>query len=174
MLEFFAFIGLMLLVVLIWEIHRFAEHIMGFRKGIYFRLCTIQAVLERLEDLLKPAEQMAVTLELYEVVGGTLVRVQMVKQSIEETKKYKVVARDKAGNEAAIDGAAEISMTSDLADIVMNEDGTFDVAPKGPIGSAKLQLVADALIGEGREEILGEEDFEFVAGKAVSLAVVPV
>lgn len=144
------------------------------RQAIRFQAHILKTLL-RIESLLKPAEQKAVVLEFYEVVGGKLVRVTEMVQSIEETKKYKVVARDKAGNEAKLDGAPQVSLTdAGLADIVHNEDGSFDVAPKGPIGSAKLQVVADALIGEGTEEIFGEADFEFVAGKAVAIEVVPV
>lgn len=174
MLEILMIVGLVLLFHLSIVLLRIERALWTLPKGLLWQLVEIQVVLRDIKSLLKPVEQKAVVLELYEVIDGELRRAKMVKQSIEEVKKYKVVARDKAGNEAALDGAAEISMTSDLADIIHNEDGSFDVAPKGPIGAAKLQLKADALIGEGVEEIFGEEDFEFVAGKAVSISVVPV
>ena len=137
------------------------------------QLKAIEKSLARIEALLQPEEK-AVTFEFYELINGQYVRVENMVQSIEETKKYKIMARDKAGNEAKLDGMPALTLTdAALADIVIAEDGSFDIAPKGPVGECKLQVVADADLGEGVEELFGEADFVFVAGKAVSIEIVP-
>lgn len=165
-------LGLIRIAATLSDIH---NDLVGIRKGLYYRLCSIEAVLREIKHLLKPAEGKAYSIEFYEVIGGELKRVTEMVQSIEETKKYKIVAKDKAGNEAKFDGAPKLSFdVEDKADIIFNEDGSFDVAPKGPIGDAKLQVVVDADLGEGVEEIFGEAAFTFVAGKAVAIEVVPV
>lgn len=183
MTEFLCLVTIAINLYLVWKIGKFhrmykshALHSVRFREMVKYNLWLIGKALDRIEALVYPADQKAVAFEFYEKIGEEWKRVNAMQvQSIEETKKYKVVPVDKAGNEAKMDGAPQISLTDgSLADVVFNEDGTFDVVPKGPIGAAKLQVVGDALIGEGTEEIFGEEDFQFVAGKAVAIKVVPV
>lgn len=100
-------------------------------------------------------------------VGGTMF------QKVTETKKFKIKATDRFGNDAKIDGAAQFSLTDEsLATVEVSEDGmSASVVPKGAIGSAKLQVKADADLGEGVKELLGELQLDFVAGDAEVIAI---
>lgn len=81
-----------------------------------------------------------------------------------------VIYRDSIGNPTAVDGPPSWSATPDGAlTITPSEDGmSATIVPVGPLAKGQIRVAADPLVGEGVEELLVLEDFEVVAGKAVS------
>lgn len=105
-------------------------------------------------------------------IGGSMF------QKVTEPKKFAIKVTDRFGNDAKVDGAPAWAATDEsLADIAVSEDGlSAVVTPKGPLGAFKLQVKADADLGEGVKELLGEVEIELAAGDAevLTIAEVPV
>jgi hypothetical protein len=82
---------------------------------------------------------------------------------------------DSQGNPALIDGTPEVvsSDESILTAILENDGVTVTIVPTGVLGSAQVQISADADLGAGVETISGVFDVEVVAGKAVSISLNP-
>jgi hypothetical protein len=72
--------------------------------------------------------------------------------------------QDKNGDAAKVDGAPAWALTdSSLGDLAVAEDGmSASFTPKA-IGALKIQVKADADLGEGVKEIIGELDVEISA-----------
>lgn len=99
-------------------------------------------------------------------IGGSMF------QKVTEAKKFAIKITDKFGNDAKIDGLPAWAADESLADLVVAEDGlSAVVTPKGPVGSFKLQVKADADLGEGVKELLGELAIDLVAGDAEVIAI---
>lgn len=106
--------------------------------------------------------------------GGQLKRIGgNMFQKVTEAKKFAVKITDRFGNDAKVDGVPAWASTNEsLVDIAVSADGlSAVVTPKGPLGALKLQVKADADLGEGVKELLGEADLELVAGDAEVLAL---
>lgn len=84
-----------------------------------------------------------------------------------------IEVKDKFGNLAKVDGAPTWAVTdSTLATVEVAEDGMSAVLkPSGSVGTLKVQVSADADLGEGVKSILGELDVELLAGEAVSVSI---
>lgn len=84
-----------------------------------------------------------------------------------------IAIADLKGNPAKVDGVPQWALSdSSLALLEVAEDGmSAMVVPVGPLGLVKVQVKADADLGEGVKELLGEMDVEMIAGEAVSLVV---
>lgn len=82
--------------------------------------------------------------------------------------KISISIKDKFSNPAKTDGAPAWSLTDEaLGTLAVEADGMSAILePKGPIGALKVQVKADADLGEGVKEILGELDVELLAGDA--------
>lgn len=80
---------------------------------------------------------------------------------------------DAKGNAAKVDGAPVWAVSDEaLATLDVAADGLSAVVkPVGPLGSFKLQVKADADLGEGVKEILGELDIEVIGGEAVAVNI---
>lgn len=77
-----------------------------------------------------------------------------------------------AGNAAPVESVTWASSNEAVLTVVAAEDGLSAVATAvGPLGTAQVTVVADALIGEGTVELTGVLDVEVVASQAVSLVV---
>lgn len=80
---------------------------------------------------------------------------------------------DAFGNVAKVENVVWSTSSSDILTVEPDADGLGAWAvTTGRAGTARLQVVADALIGEGVEELVGLLDVEVVASKAVSLGIV--
>jgi len=80
---------------------------------------------------------------------------------------------DGAGNPAPVDGSP-VWGSSDptVVDVVPAPDGLSAVATAvGPLGTAQVNVTADADLGSGIETITGLLDVNVVADKAVSVAI---
>jgi hypothetical protein len=80
---------------------------------------------------------------------------------------------DAKGNAAKVDGLPQWAVSDEsLATLEVAADGLSAVVkPVGPLGSFKLQVKADADLGEGVKEILGELDIEVIGGEAVAVNI---
>lgn len=87
---------------------------------------------------------------------------------ISDVKTASIVIKDKFGNPAAVDGAPAWAVSDPaLATLEVATDGmSAKIMPVGVIGSFKLQVSADADLGEGVKTILGEMDIDLLAGEA--------
>lgn len=95
--------------------------------------------------------------------------------NLKVSQKVKLVLeiKDKGGNPALVDGAPLWSLTDpSLGDVVPAEDGLSAVlTPKGGLGSCVVQVSADADLGEGKKDILGELPVDFLAGDAAVISI---
>ena len=85
-----------------------------------------------------------------------------------------ITARDRAGNAAPLDGAPVWS-TSDagLLTLAAAGDGlSAFVIPVGPIGSARVNVTADADLGDGVRELIGTIVIDVMSAEAVTIAIV--
>jgi hypothetical protein len=137
-------------------------------------LQALNATLKRIADGLNPVAERLLFFEIdangkqKRILGGKMFL------KVTETKKFMIKPVDARGNAALIDGAASWAVTDEnLADLIMGEDGLVEVVPKGPMGAFKLQVKADADMGEGVKEIFGELEIELVAGEAVAIEISP-
>jgi hypothetical protein len=80
---------------------------------------------------------------------------------------------DAKGNPANVDGAPTwTSSDASVVTVAAAEDGLSAVATAvGPLGTAQVNVQADADLGEGSEAIAGVLDVQIVGGKAVSLTI---
>ncbi len=84
-----------------------------------------------------------------------------------------VGAVDKAGNPALVQGVIWTSSDETIFTVEQNPEDPMKakIKPVGTLGSAQIQVSADADLGEGVETLSGFADIEIVGGKAVSLNV---
>ncbi len=84
-----------------------------------------------------------------------------------------IAIKDKFGNLAKVDGAPQWALTdAALGTLAVADDGMGAVfTPTGVVGLLKVQVTADADLGEGVKSILGELDIEVLAGEAVAVEI---
>jgi hypothetical protein len=82
-----------------------------------------------------------------------------------------VAFKDSLGNAAQVDGKPAWAVdNAALATVQVADDGlSAVVVPTGTVGSFKLQVSADADLGEGVKTILGELPIDLVSGEAVAV-----
>lgn len=130
-------------------------------------LMRIKRTLSRIEALLKPKKAKAI--EFYVIQNGQKVRMKDMFMKVNQTLEVLLEIVDENEKPAKVDGKPEWALTdATLANLEVAEDGMKAVIkPIGPLGSFKVQVKADADLGEGVEELIGESDVvEIVAGKA--------
>lgn len=150
----------------------------GLLLWIVFRLervlKTLRAILKslkRIESALKPPE--AARIEFYVEDGEQKRKVDHMNLKISQKLPLSIEIKDRFGNAAAVDGAPKWSVSApELADLVVAEDGlSAELQPKGLVGSLVVQVHADADLGEGVKDILGELPVELLAGDASVIAI---
>jgi hypothetical protein len=86
-----------------------------------------------------------------------------------------IVPLDAAGNPAPVDANpvwAAKGANPEILALIPSEDGlSCQVVTVGPLGTAQVEVTADALIGEGVVPLVGLLDVEVVGGQAVSLSI---
>lgn len=87
--------------------------------------------------------------------------------------KLSIVPVDIAGNPAPVEAVKWESSSTEIITIYPEEEGLTSVyaMATGPVGKSQVVVKADALIGDGMEELIGVLDIEVVPSKAVSLAI---
>jgi hypothetical protein len=145
--------------------------------GINQTLKSAVIALERIEVAILPPQ--AARIIFFEVLNNETNRLGgNMFQKVTENKKFAISITDRFGNPAKVDGDPQWALTdSAAADLVVEENGTVcTVIPKGPLVACKLQVSADADMGEGVKALLGEMDLEFVAGDAevITIGEIPI
>ena len=85
-----------------------------------------------------------------------------------------ITARDRAGNIAPLDGVPVWS-SSDLSllTLAVAADGLSAFAiPVGPIGTCRVNVTADADLGDGVRELIGTALIDVMSAEAVTIAIV--
>lgn len=138
---------------------------------VHFTL-RIYGTLDKILKLLTPVEAARIT--FYATLDGQKRKVDDMFLKVTQAVPVSLTITDKKGNPAKVDGAPQWAVTApELANLAVAEDGlSAVVTPVGPIGAFKVQVKADADLGEGVKEIVGELDIELTAGDAeiISLA----
>lgn len=107
-------------------------------------------------------------ISFYVNIEGIKTKVDHMFLKITQALPVAVAFQDKLGNAAKVDGLPVWAVTDEsLAKLEVAEDGmSVVVKPTGLVGAFKLQCKADADLGEGVKEILGELDIELLSGEA--------
>ncbi len=84
-----------------------------------------------------------------------------------------IAIKDRLGNDAKVDGIPAWALTDEsLGKIEVAADGmSATLIPGDVTGACKLQVKADADLGAGVKEIVGELDIEFIGGDAVTISI---
>lgn len=127
--------------------------------------------LNKFEELTKPVEGSRIS--FYAFIDGQKRKVDNMFLKVTQAVPVSLSITDKKGNPAKVDGAPQWAVTApELATLAVAEDGlSAVVTPVGPIGAFKVQVKADADLGEGVKEIMGELDVELTAGDAEVIAL---
>lgn len=86
---------------------------------------------------------------------------------VSEKIKVSIKITDKFGNAAVVDGKPAWALSAELGALEVAEDALSAIfTPVGTVGSLAIQVKADADLGEGKKEILGELALDLLAGEA--------
>jgi hypothetical protein len=120
------------------------------------QLADIAKTLNSIEQALRP-DGTACTVEFYTKINGAKVKVDSMFIKIDQVVDLAVAFKDKLGNAAKVDGLPVWALTDEsLAGLVVAADGLSAVLTPVGIGAFKVQVKADADLGEGVKEIIGE------------------
>jgi hypothetical protein len=143
-----------------------------------FFTANAKLITEILKELLKflkadaqPVAQARV--DFYAFNNGKIERVDNMFLKVTQALPLAVAFTDAKGNPAKVEGAPAWAVTdASLASLVVAEDGmSATLTPMGPLGLCKVQVTADADLGAGVVNILGEMDIETIAGDAVAVNI---
>lgn len=131
----------------------------------------LNKTLKVIADVLTP--QKAVGIRFYALIEGKMRMVVQMFLKVNQSLPLSLSIADKFGNPAKVDGAPVWALTDPtLGALTVAEDGLSAVlVPAGTIGACKVQVSADADLGEGIKSILGELDIEFLAGEAEVVSI---
>jgi hypothetical protein len=134
--------------------------------GLSFACFVIIKKLENIEKLVKPVQ--AARINFYATIDGEKKGVKNMFLKVTQTLPVSITITDKLGNPAKVDGLPQWAITdASLAELIIAEDGmSATIKPMGTVGAFKVQVKADADLGEGVKEIVGELDVELLAGDA--------
>lgn len=129
-----------------------------------------------LSSVPKPAVKLDIEFTLY--FAGSSVRGLKMAYSMADdaTVGFVIRAVDAKGNPASLDGVPEWAVSDDdLLAVTPAADGlSASVSAVGPLGTAQVQVTADARMGPEVLEITGSLDITIVAGEAVMISLEPV
>lgn len=142
-------------------------------KNIFELQTQMSKNLSRILDLLVPTVK-ASAIEFYVTISGQRRKVVQMFIKTSEQLPLSISIVDMFGNPAKVDGAPVWALTDvDAATVEVAEDGMSAVVkPTGKAASLKVQVSADADLGEGVKTLLGELDLDIVSGEAVSISIV--
>lgn len=107
-------------------------------------------------------------------IGGTVIRdIKMLILPIDKKVPAHVQPVDAAGNPAQVEGAPVwTSSAENIVTVTASGDGLqAEITPLGALGTAQINVSADADLGSGVTTIIGVLDVQTVAGEAVSLQI---
>lgn len=133
----------------------------------------LEAIYEILLTEDPAPEPEASQIQFYSTISGNNERVHNMFLKASQNLPLSIQIKDKFGNAAQVDGAPQWAVTdATLGAMEVSEDGmSATFKPAGLVGTLKIQVSADADLGEGVKSILGELDVEILAGEAVSVEI---
>lgn len=134
----------------------------------------LKALTDKLQKILEAVQPIvAEKIVFFTIIDGKKEKVDEMLMKVTENRKFSIKPVDAKGNLAKVDGAPTWAVTDEsLATLEVAEDGMSAVVkPVGPLGTFSVQVKADADLGEGVAEIMGELAVELVAGDAVAIAI---
>lgn len=136
----------------------------------------LQDMQKSLNELKRPDEPKpeASYIKFFKLVNGQKIPLEgKMFLKVSDNLPLSIEIKDKFGNAAKVDGKPGWAVTDEsLGTVEVSEDGMSALfKPVGTAGVLKLQVKADADLGEGVKEILGELDLELISGEAVTIAI---
>lgn len=109
----------------------------------------------------------------YSHLGEESVEVTHMFLSVSKKLPVSLSIKDKFGNAAQVDGAPSWSLSDpSLGALSVGADGmSAEFTPSGSVGSLKIQVKADADLGEGIKELLGELPIDLLSGEATAMDI---
>jgi len=127
----------------------------------------MQKKLDQIILLVQPVKEEAGFIEFYTIINGQKVRVFHMFLKATQKLPVSIVAKDKFGNMAKVDGAAQFALSDEsMGTISSTGEMSAEFIPSGKAGIVTLQGKVDADLGEGVKEILGTLEVEVLAGDA--------
>lgn len=140
------------------------QNLRDLNKNMSGMLKEFKLIREALDRLAagEPPVMPAASVEFYQLIDGQRVKVDNMFMKVEGVADLSVVFKDKNGNAAKVDGVPKWALTNEaLGKLEPSEDGLSCVfSAAGDIQAGKIQVLADADLGEGQKEIIGELDIE--------------
>lgn len=127
--------------------------------------------LSNIYEVISPPK--ASIIRFYVDEGGSKRRVKHMFLKVNQSLPVTITITDKFGNAAKVDGVPAWAVTdAALASLTVADDGmSASVVPVGAVGAFKVQVSADADLGEGVKSIMGELDVELLAGDAEVISI---
>ena len=141
-----------------------------------FELRQILITVQKSVDDLKPKPvPSAATIKIYQTINGQEMEItEMEILTGAQQRKLTLSIKDAQGNAAVVDGLPSWSVTDGaLASLVVADDAMSAIlSSAGGIGLFKVQVHADADMGAGVIDLLGEAEFEVISSQATILELV--
>lgn len=134
----------------------------------------LRGLAQRLEDF---GTRTPVTAGLVAVISitGTIGRNERMAFMLQSGQQVELTAsyQDRHGNPAEVESQTWSSSDETVLTVTDNGDGTATAAAAGSLGTAQIQLSADARFGDEVNTITGILDVEVVASEAVTAVITP-
>lgn len=139
---------------------------------ILHKIINLKKQLDEIQRSLLPKDDV-LFMEFYAKINGQKTKVDQMFLKVSDQLPLAVELKDKFGNAANVDGKPVWAVTDEtLAGVEVSEDGKSAVLkPKGLVGSLKVQVSADADLGEGVKSIVGELSVDLLPGEAVTVEI---
>lgn len=132
---------------------------------------SMDRTLDGIYQALRP-DTMAETVEFYVIKNGVKKKVDNMFMKIDEVADLAVAFKDRQGNLAKVDGIPQWALTdAALGTLAVAEDGLSAVFAPVAVGLLKVQVKADADLGEGVKEIIGELEIDISALEAEKVEI---
>lgn len=140
--------------------------------ALLHKIIILKKQLDEIQKSLMPKGD-DVSIEFYTIINGQKTKVEKMFLKVSDQLPLSVELKDKFGNKAVVDGKPVWAVTDEaLASVEVAEDGMSAVLkPKGQVGALKVQVSADADLGEGVKSIVGELDVDLLPGEAVVVEI---
>lgn len=135
------------------------------------QLLDVKKTLDKIDKNTKPAV-FAKTVQFYCMIGGRKVRVVEMFMKKDDVLDLSIGFEDKEGNAAKVDGVPAWALTDEkMGKLDIAADGMSAAFFPQAVGKCVLQVKADADLGEGVKEIIGEMEIEISALEAVKVNI---
>jgi hypothetical protein len=167
----FIFIFLCLVILYAISVVKLTERMRKLERTILFTTRHQNYLIYKVLDKLTPVD--AVRVEFFTIIDGEKRKVSKMFLKVTQKLPLFVAFTDSKGNVASVDGMPSWAVSDEaLATLEVGADGlSAVVVPVGALGSFKVQVKADADLGEGVKEIIGEMDIDLMGGEAVAVNI---